>query len=968
MSKTLKQLGVGAQTIADTAQFDYASFLRDRDGKDLGPLVTGTKGQTGLTVALIGGGIANVVAAYELARCGVKVTVFERAARLGGRLDSTTGSGDQPPPATEFGAYRFPEESRVFWHYVRAWARFRCEGTGQNPDLIEARLLPDAGANEQTTLLDYQNEWFSGTPQTRDRPAIVREAIEMWRSYLRGLHNGLPYPNTRYLPDIQQLTRAGFRDNERVRLFWRAMRRRFDHTSLGEVLRTEVFAARPYDLDNLVHAFGVLGGRGLGIRGLLEVSFLDVLRYVVWSPSDEYALPAKGDWTELDNGTSGLVNGLARLAHRESNQWNVRPFDDMFRLDSAVEQITADPDSGRVTIRLAGGRSETFDFAIVAMSSRAMQAIGLDRDRPGSPFHTSAQKHTYASQAAVQGIQAALHRLDLVPAVRMILPLPDPHEVPGWPKSEDGDAVVGLLTDRHARQTVVLPSVGLGSRTKAVVSALGNDALKFQMLALDQMHRSVAGSFDPQDATHVWPQRVVGETLRAAAAEAVDWNRRGGYGGGMKYDRPGGNYLSGALFYHYTLAMEPEIRPYTRVFLAGDSVALLGGCVEGALMSALNATTAVLSQIAKQAKASWQIRTADLLTPPAWQDFQWRRLGWPAPTLTRLKGTSLIPNGRDPLIPGTWRYERDGGEVCSLSQLAVSQDGTQMLGANPDGTLFHRKHTNGRWAGLLAMPKQLTGVKDVAITVAAPGPPDLPLSGEALVLVVAKDGKLLFRRRVDDRHWSDDWEPLAHPETGAWLTAKRCAIAVGGPKNRFDLEIAYVQENDQLWTTTRKANGDLTTPTPAPGPEGWNTLLVKEVAVATVFDDYTRATLYAMIDINQRVWLVQRTGQTYWYGATPIARPVSSTGQQLPARRVSIVASAVPGRGQLVLQCADYNLYHRRIDYNEPHSGAAWRRVPYPIAAPYEASDIALSRTATAPADPHDSVTVWAVSDLPPPR
>jgi hypothetical protein len=124
--QTLKELGTGHQTFPDTCRFDYASYLRDDSGSDLGPLVVDVKQVQSPTVALIGGGIANVIAAYELSRCAVKVTVFERDTQLGGRMTTIQTASDMPP--FEMGANRFPAESRLIWHYVRMWAKFRCRG------------------------------------------------------------------------------------------------------------------------------------------------------------------------------------------------------------------------------------------------------------------------------------------------------------------------------------------------------------------------------------------------------------------------------------------------------------------------------------------------------------------------------------------------------------------------------------------------------------------------------------------------------------------------------------------------------------------------------------------------------------------------------------------------------------------------------------------------------------------------
>ena len=75
------------------------------------------------TVALVGGGIANIIAAYELSRIGIRCTVFEAQSRLGGRLSSYRESDDSTA-WSEVGADRFPRGG-LMWHYVAQWVRSR---------------------------------------------------------------------------------------------------------------------------------------------------------------------------------------------------------------------------------------------------------------------------------------------------------------------------------------------------------------------------------------------------------------------------------------------------------------------------------------------------------------------------------------------------------------------------------------------------------------------------------------------------------------------------------------------------------------------------------------------------------------------------------------------------------------------------------------------------------------------------
>jgi hypothetical protein len=625
----------------------------------------------------------------------------------------------------------------------------------------------------------------------------------------------------------------------------------------------------------------------------------------------------------------------------------------MFRTGVSVTGITAD--ANNVFVFTPESKLK-FDYAIVAMSTRAMQVIGLDRDTPGGPFNVTSQDHTKDSLAAVQSIQAAIHQLNMVSANKMIATVPEYHL--NWPKDPDGQPVTCFVTDRYPSVTSVMPGVGLGVRTLAVVTGLGNDALKFQTQQEYQQKDNIARAFGPQDDTHIWPQAVVGEVLRDAEEFTVmDWNRRPGVGGGFKLDRPGDSYLSGSLFYHCQLANEDEIRPYSRVFLAGDSVGFMGGWAEGSAMSALNATTAVLTQIAKEAKTNWVVRSAPLIDPKNALFHKWRLMGTATDALPRLKATTRVVDcSKDPTMPGTWRY--DGGTGCTLVQVAVSQDGRQMFGANADGTVYHRRFRvpEEGWSVLTPPPNQLQGVRDIAISTTMSS--DQPKDGVAHVLVAAENAELLHRLRQPDGSWTD-WGVVPDGHGGA-IYARRCAIATAIQGKDIDdrAQVCVITRDDRhLQHLVRYSNGTWSDASDVAGPGG-GPMTVNEVAVASAYtQDYT---LVAVVDLNFRVQLIQRNHNGGWGPWNRIELPDRS----LSALRISLVGSPAPGRGQLLVQCSDGNLYRRLVDLNRPDDPRLWSRVPYPQGAPYQISDIALGRSVANECDPAQSVAVWTVGDL----
>ena len=87
---------------------------------------------------------------------------------------------------------------------------------------------------------------------------------------------------------------------------------------------------------------------------------------------------------------------------------------------------------------------------------------------------------------------------------------------------------------------------------------------------------------------------------RPAQAERRERHRLGhsrDVQGAFKVDKPGDNYFSSSLFYHYQLAHPTNWYQGTDFFLSGDSVGHLGGWVEGAAMSAINAVVGVCSRL-----------------------------------------------------------------------------------------------------------------------------------------------------------------------------------------------------------------------------------------------------------------------------------------------------------------------------------------------------------------------------------
>jgi hypothetical protein len=367
----------------------------------------------------------------------------------------------------------------------------------------------------------------------------------------------------------------------------------------------------------------------------------------------------------------------------------------------------------------------------------------------------------------------------------------------------------------------------------------------------------------------------------------------------------------------------------------------------------------VLTQIGEQAGTGWTVRSAPLIQPASPPTFKWRRIGTKTDPLPRLKRTThVVDCSTDLAKPGTWRY--DGGLACTLEQVALSQDGHQLLGANADGSLFHRRFST-EWSQLAPLAPLQLGFKDIAISTAATA--DQSTDGVAQLLAIGGDGLLSHRLRYVDGTWTN-WAIVPSLNGGGQVAAKRCAIAVEGPHVGFLAQVCVIaSDTTYLHHMVRLNNGLWTDLQKVPGRPNTSGMLAKEVAVATCYDQ--QYALVAVVDVNQRVQVTLRRPNGQWDAWAQVNLP-QRQGVSLSAQFISLVGSPDPGGGQLLVKCNDGQLYQGILAFN--NAGAvAWRQVPYPQAPPYEVWDVALGRAVGGAryCDPPQSVAVWTVGDLP---
>lgn len=637
----LSQLNRLYQRFPDTFPNDYASLLRNPDtGADLGALTKPiVRVPDPCRVGLVGGGIGNLVAAYELARCGVVPTIFEATGLLGGRMHTHLFNDGE---SAELGAMRIPDNSKLFWHYfAHYWADFNGEDVVLKP-------FPNPGTvpthvNWQNSVSQLWNEPPYNGASTLP-PIFEKIGEDFWR---RILEHTVPTPHgDTYFTRVHDILRQGQLsevDQAEVEAYWSSCIANFEQRAFGSVIADKWLTKQGVPVQwgpNEISAFAALGLGTGGFGALFGVSFLEILRLLLWDYAGEYALP---ETTSM----SLFADWFQKAIYQQVEKLHVGKYkpEDLFKLSTPVDKVVVSGDPGPRKVELtAGGEQYLFDYAIVGMTQRAMQKLGLDRNGPGSwatgwlPFSLN-QPASRRQRHVIESVQAGLRWTNVMSSSKTFVRIPqtaiDSTSWPSYnyPADPTRHRIEVTLTDKNPRACYWLPATTGKSYAAVLVSyTWGNDSNKLEALSGKERGDAFVNAIDEMSSIEAfrkpyeWVAMNLGESN--AGSVMIDWQSQQYHYGAFKLDQPGDYYYTSSLAFHYLMEPKPdeECNPASMVFLTGDSVSFLGGWIEGAMMSGINAATAILHSVGEHP------RSATLLAEWAMPFHFYRHIGGGAAT------------------------------------------------------------------------------------------------------------------------------------------------------------------------------------------------------------------------------------------------------------------------------------------------------------------------------------------------
>jgi len=487
----------------------------------------------GTPVAIIGGGVAGLVAAYELMRLGLRPVVYE-ADQLGGRMRSARFAGDLEAVA-ELGAMRFPPSATTLFHYV---------------DLLGLLTKPfpnPLAKDTDSTVIDLSGVTHRARTAA-DLPDVYHEVSDAWSKALQ---------DTAEPSAMDDAIRR--RDTPMIKAIWNRLVQELDDESFyGFLSRSSAFASFRHR-----EIFGQVGFGTGGWDTDFPNSMLEILR-VIYTGADARHLSIIGGCQQLpvrlwDHSPAVMTWWAPGTSLATLHEDGPRP---------AVTRMSRDGDG--IVVETAT-KATTYAAVVFTPQVRLMLSrIDCDEALLSRDLWTAVERTHYMGSSKVFALT----------------------DRPFWRDRDPrtGHPLMGMtLTDRLPRSMYLFDD---GPQRPGVIClsyTWNDDSLKVAPLPEDErlevMLRHLARIYPSVDIRG----RIIADPI------SVTWETEPNFMGAFKGNLPGQYRYQRRLFTHFVQESQPpELRG---LFLAGDDISWTGGFAEGAVGTALNAVWGVLKHL-----------------------------------------------------------------------------------------------------------------------------------------------------------------------------------------------------------------------------------------------------------------------------------------------------------------------------------------------------------------------------------
>ncbi|SFB77532.1 tryptophan 2-monooxygenase [Marinospirillum celere] len=493
--------------------------------------------QQGQPVAIIGAGIAGLVAGYELMKLGLK-PIFYEAGRIGGRLRSAEFEGSEGIIA-ELGGMRFPESSRAF-HYYRELCQLD-KAPFPNP-LTEA-----AGS----TVIELEGQRYYAQ-KLEDLPPLFQEVATAYDQALEEQ------------ADFSRLQAAiAARDSTTIKSIWNPLVKEWDERTFYDfIASSQAFRKLSF------HHREVFGQVGFGTGGWdsdFPNSMLEILRVnATRCDDDQYLIPGGAEqlprrlWQKTPDHLTYWPTGTSL---QKLNQGAPRP---------AARKIHRNSDQ-QLTITDANGHQDSF-AAVIATCQSWLLTTAIDT-----------QEDLFSHK-----LWMALDRTRYMQSSKTFVMTDRPFWKAKHPKTGE-DLMSMTLTDRHTRGTYLFDQGDDQPGVICLSYAWMSDALKVMPLTAERRVQLAL-----QALKKIYPDVDIASHLLGNPI-TISWEKDPNFLGAFKGALPGHYRYNHRMHSHFIQKDFPAHQQ--GLFLAGDDISWTPAWAEGAVQTALNCVWGVLNHL-----------------------------------------------------------------------------------------------------------------------------------------------------------------------------------------------------------------------------------------------------------------------------------------------------------------------------------------------------------------------------------
>ncbi len=498
----------------------------------------------GKEVAIIGAGIAGVLAGHELMKMGLKPVLYE-AGRMGGRLRSQAFDGANGIIA-ELGGMRFPVSGTVFNHYV--------DLLGLESKPFPNPLTPAA----LSTVIDLEDERIYAETAA-DLPQMYRDIAEDWN---KALEEGAGFSG------LQQAIRE--RDVPRLKEIWNQLIPIWDERSFYDFVATSyAFAGKPFRHREV---FGQVGFGTGGWDSDYPNSMLEILRVVATACDDHQRY--------IVGGVEQVPRGLWKLQPATLAHWPKGTSLESLHAGAPRPGATRlkRQSNGQIAVTDRWGTTKGYDAVLVTCQSWLLTTY-IDTDE--SLF---SQKHWMA-----------LDRTRYMQSSKTFVMVDEPF----WTKRDPATGQYPMsmtLTDRLTRGTYLFDN-GPGKPGVICLSySWMSDALKMLPFPVEKRVRLALEALGKIYPDVDLRKHIIGDPI------TVSWESDPNFLGAFKGALPGHYRYNHRMYCQF---MQSGLPPAERgIFLAGDDISWTPGWVEGAVQTSLNAVWGIMNHFGGKCAAA----------------------------------------------------------------------------------------------------------------------------------------------------------------------------------------------------------------------------------------------------------------------------------------------------------------------------------------------------------------------------